>query len=80
MEGLGIRVRGLGFWVWGLGFMVEGLRVEGVHRNVPRFRGGLVFKAHRLCVSLNSRLERNKKEDGVSNRELVFAKLRHHLW
>ena len=25
-----------------------------------RFRGGLVFKAHRLCVSLNSRLESNK--------------------
>ena len=28
-----------------------------------RFRGGLVFKAHRLCVSLNSRLESNKDED-----------------
>ena len=24
--------------------------------NVQRFRGGLFFKAHRLCVSLNSRL------------------------
>jgi len=33
-------------------------------RNVKRFRGGLVFKAHRLCVSLNSRLESNKEEDG----------------
>ena len=31
-------------------------------RNVQRFRGGLVFKAHRLCVSLNSRLESNKEE------------------
>ena len=31
--------------------------------NVQRFRGGLVFKAHRLCVSLNSRLERNKEEE-----------------
>jgi len=30
-----------------------------LHRNVLRFRGGLVFKAHRLCVSLNSRLESN---------------------
>jgi len=30
--------------------------------NVKRFRGGLVFKAHRLCVSLNSRLESNKEE------------------
>jgi len=31
-------------------------------RNVQRFRGGLVFMAHRLCVSLNSRLESNKEE------------------
>ena len=28
-----------------------------------RFRGGLVFKAHRICVSLNSRLESNKEEE-----------------
>jgi len=27
------------------------------------FRGGLVFKAHRLCVSLNSRFESNKEEE-----------------
>ena len=27
-----------------------------------RFRSGLVFKAHRLCVSLNSRLESNTEE------------------
>ena len=27
------------------------------------FRGGLVSKAHRLCVSLNSRLESNKEEE-----------------
>ena len=26
-------------------------------------RGGLVFEAHRLCVSLNSRLESNKEEE-----------------
>jgi len=44
---------------------VEG-RVEeswgaAVHRNVQRFRGGLVFKAHRRCVSLNSRLAVNQK-------------------
>ena len=32
-------------------------------RNVQRFRGGLVFKAHRLCVSLNARLESNKEEE-----------------
>ena len=35
---------------------------RGACRNVQRFRGGLVFKAHRLCVSLNSRLERNEEE------------------
>ena len=34
-----------------------------LHRNVQRFRGGPVFKAHRLCVSLNSRLESNKEEE-----------------
>ena len=33
--------------------------------NVQRFRGGLVFKAHRLCVSLNSRLESNSQEEEV---------------
>jgi len=27
------------------------------------FRGGLLFKARRLFVSLNSRLERNKEEE-----------------
>jgi len=31
-----------------------------LHRNVQRFRGGFVFMAHRLCVSLNSRLESNQ--------------------
>ena len=35
----------------------------GVTRNVERFRGGLVSKAHILCVSLNSRLESNKEEE-----------------
>ena len=36
---------------------------------MQRFRGGLVFKAHRLCVSLKPRIERNKEEkrgDGVA--------------
>ena len=36
-----------------------------LHRNVQRFRGGLVFKAHRLCVSLNSRLKSNKEEEDL---------------
>ena len=26
-------------------------------------RGGLVFKVHRLCVSLNSRIESSKEEE-----------------
>ena len=29
----------------------------------PLFRGGLVFKAHILCASLNSRLESNTEEE-----------------
>ena len=32
-------------------------------RNAQRFRGGLVFKAHKLFVSLNLRLESNKGEE-----------------
>ena len=36
-----------------------------LHRNVQWFRGGLVFKANRLCVSLNSRLESNKEAEEV---------------
>ena len=44
--------------------MCSALRGEQVlHRNVQRFRGGLVFKAHRLCVSLNSRLKSSKEEE-----------------
>jgi len=31
--------------------------------NMQRFRGGLVMKAHRLCVALNSRLDSNKEEE-----------------
>ena len=34
-----------------------------LHINVQRSRYGLVFKAHRLCVSLKSRLERNNEEE-----------------
>ena len=29
---------------------------------MKRFRGGLAVEAHRLCVSLNSRLDSNKEE------------------
>ena len=34
---------------------------------VQRFRGGLVVKAHRLCVSLNYRLESNKEEQNPAS-------------
>ena len=38
--------------------------VDQVQEDRPkRFRGGLVFKAHRFCVSLNSRLESNIEEE-----------------
>jgi len=51
LQGLGLRIQSVGFRVPGVGFMVHGLRsrvvVEG-WGNVKRFRGGLVFKAHRL--------------------------------
>ena len=64
-------VQGLGFRVWGwkpvyprehrLHVRVHQLLLDG---DAPRlrFRGGLVFKAHRLCVSLNSRLESDTEE------------------
>jgi len=33
---------------------------------VQRFRGGLVIKAHRLCVALNSRRESNQEERRIA--------------
>ena len=39
--------------------------VNLLDRNVQRFRGGLVFKADRLCASTISRLELNTKEKEV---------------
>ena len=40
---------------------------------MKRFRGGLVFKAQCTCVSLNSRLESNKKEEGGSPYHATLA-------
>ena len=44
------------------------LKEQLLDRNVKRFRGGLIFKAHRLLYHSNSRLESNnekkKKEKG----------------
>ena len=42
---------------------------------MQRLRGGLVFKAHRLFVSLNSMLESNKEEEEM-NLENEFGALR----
>ena len=43
-----------------------------LRRNVKRFRGGLVFKAHRL-VSPNSRLESNKEEEAEMERSCYLS-------
>ena len=44
-----------------------------LHGNVQRFRGGLVFKADRLCVSLNSGLEINQEQEDV-RQHLLFKR------
>ena len=67
-EGYGLRVEGGGLWVEGRGWRVEGgrSRVEG--QSVKRFRGGLVFKAHRLLYhsTLGSRvIKKNKQVEGL---------------
>ena len=41
---------------------------------MQRFRGGLVFKADRLCVSLNSRLESHKEEEEEPSKGLSWAR------
>ena len=54
---------GLGDGVWGLASRVEGRRSGSV--NVQRFRGGLVFKAHRLLYHSTRMRESNKEEEEV---------------
>jgi len=39
-------------------------------QTMQRSRGGLVFKVHRLCVSLHSRLESNKEEEEEEEEEI----------
>ena len=41
--------------------------IPSILKQKQRFRGGLVSKAHRLCVILNSRLESNKEEEETIN-------------
>ena len=60
---------------WLLSVMETLISVIGTHasvmetpvRDMQRSRGGLVFKAHRLCVSLNSRLESTQEEEEHMN-------------
>jgi len=50
-----------------------GSRMERLlHRNVNRFRGGLVFKAYRLVYhpTLGLRVMQKKRKDGEALREL----------
>ena len=44
-------------------------RKQLLHKNEQRFRGGLVFEAHKLRVSLNSRLESNTEEAETQRRD-----------
>jgi len=55
--------------------MYGGRQGAGLERQgaLERFRGGLVFKAHRLCVSLNSRLESNTEEEEGALGELGWT-------
>jgi len=46
---------------------------------MQRFRGGLVFKAHRICVSLNSRLESNNEEEKKWSHARIMHITRAHL-
>ena len=43
--------------------LTEAIGEQLLHTNVLRFPGGLVFKARRLCVSLNARFESKKEAE-----------------
>ena len=47
------------------------IREQLLHTNMQRFRGGLVFKARRLYVSPNCKLESNKEEKKKAHRLCV---------
>ena len=52
------------------GMLTDPLGVDQqLYMTVQKFRGGLVFKAHRLCASHNSRLESNKEEEKIARLE-----------
>ena len=61
--GAGCRTQGVGGAFWSTG--------ESSALALERFRRGLVFKAHKLCVSLNSRLDSNKEKREERNSMLL---------
>jgi len=56
-------VLGVGAFSYGRGTPVPRIQHVDLRKVGHWFRGGLVFEAHRLCVSRNSRLESNKAEE-----------------
>jgi len=82
-QGLGFRVGGV--WVWGLGFWVW-KRAKcalsaafELHTRVQRFRGGLVFQAHRLWyhstlgLRVIKKREEKKKSRPESGHDIFFS-------
>jgi len=61
--------------VFGVGVLGRGGRHLLLHRHVQRFRGGLVFKAHRLVYHSTLGLRVLKKKVGTSNMRESAARL-----
>ena len=61
-------VKADGQTAWGPAGVAGGDAVLVLQINVQRFQSGLVFKAHRLCVSLNAGLKSHKEEEGDARR------------
>ena len=53
--------------------------IQLLYRDVQQFRGGLVVKAHRLCVSRNSRLESSKEEEEEEEVVVDYTCVLHRL-
>ena len=71
-----VLLRGTGFRVEGLGPMVRDL----LHRNVQRFRGGLVCKAHILFNHsiVGLRVIKKKREEYLTDLTPTSSTLNHH--
>ena len=72
----GVRFEGVGWRVEGGGSVEE----QMLSRNVERFRGGLVFKAHRLFYlsTLGSRVTKKRDNEGDLEEEVALLKLLIH--